>query len=208
MPTASPLITLGPMEPARLLSPLDRRPVLADLALAGALALLAIVTGLALVAPDATVRPPAAPVLVLWAIALAAPLALRRRFPLSVLVVTTLHFPFYWASGQVNEIASWIVLGTAVYSAAAYGRRPAATVVASVCLALIATVTVLAFGLMLRAGAAQAVAAVLFNTMPFLVAWPLGDLTRRLRRTRETLEERNRQLAEEREANARQAVLS
>ena len=71
-----------------------------------ALAALAAITGMALVTPRAQVAPPSTAVIVAWAVALAAPLVLRRRWPLLVLAVTTLHFTHYWAVGQVNEIAS------------------------------------------------------------------------------------------------------
>ena len=108
------------MNLGRILAALRRHPLVADLTLAVALAALAAVTGLALVAPRAQVEPPSTPVMVAWAVALAAPLVLRRRWPLAVLAVTTLHFTRYWAVGQLNEIASWVILGLAVYSAAAY----------------------------------------------------------------------------------------
>ncbi|HKQ02607.1 MAG TPA: sensor histidine kinase, partial [Actinomycetes bacterium] len=45
------------------------------------------------------------------------------------------------------------------------------------------------------------------DALPFLLAWPLGTMMRRLREYRAALEERNRQLDHEREANARRAVL-
>jgi hypothetical protein len=47
----------------------------------------------------------------------------------------------------------------------------------------------------------------MFDALPFLLAWPLGAMMRRLREYRVTLEERNRQLDQEREVNARRAVL-
>ena len=106
------------MDLGRIVAALRRHPLLADVTLAAALAALAAVTGMALVAPRAQVGPPSTPVIVAWALALAAPLVLRRRWPLVVLAVTTLQFTRYWAVGQVNEIASWVILGVAVYSAA------------------------------------------------------------------------------------------
>ena len=111
------------MNAARLLAALRGRALLADVVLAAALAALAAVTGVALVAPAAQAPPPT-PTIVLWAVALAAPLVLRRLIPLVVLAVTTIHFTRYWAVGQLNEIASWLVLGVAVYSAAAYAAGP------------------------------------------------------------------------------------
>jgi hypothetical protein len=62
------------MNLGRILAALRRHPLVADLTLAVALAALAAVTGLALVAPRAQVEPPSTPVMVAWAVALAAPL--------------------------------------------------------------------------------------------------------------------------------------
>ena len=73
------------MNLGRILAALRRHPLVADLTLAVALAALAAVTGLALVAPRAQLEPPSTPVMVAWAVALAAPLVLRRRWPLVVL---------------------------------------------------------------------------------------------------------------------------
>ena len=53
----------------------------------------------------------------------------------------------------------------------------------------------------------EVAAIAMFDALPFLLAWPLGAMMRRLREYRVTLEERNRQLDQEREVNARRAVL-
>jgi signal transduction histidine kinase len=50
-------------------------------------------------------------------------------------------------------------------------------------------------------------ATALFDALPFLLGWSLGTMMRTLRETRAALEERNRQLDQEREVNARRAVL-
>jgi signal transduction histidine kinase len=194
------------MNSAGILAVLRRRALLADVALAAALAGLAVVTALVLVGPRARVEPPAPPVIVAWAVALAAPLILRRRWPLAVLAVTTAHFPFYWAVGQVNEIASWLVLGVAIYSAAAYGERRRARWVCGACLLWVAGIEVLT-SLRRGVGLVELLVFVLLDALPFLLGWPLGVLTRRLREYRAALEERNRQLDQEREVNARRAVL-
>jgi signal transduction histidine kinase len=194
------------MNAARILAALRGHALLVDVALAAALAGLAAVTGVALVAPRAQVEPPSTPTIVWWAVALAAPLVLRRRWPLAVLAVTTVHFPLYWAVGQVNEIASWLVLGMAVYSAGAYGHPRRARWVAGACLLWIVGTGELPG---LRAGVRliESAAVALFDALPFLLGWPLGVMTRRLREYRAVLEERNRQLDQQREANARRAVL-
>ena len=195
------------MNLGRMIAALRRQPLLADVTLAVALAALAAITGVALVAPRAQVAPPSTPVIVAWAVALAAPLVLRRRWPLVVLAVTTLHFTRYWAVGQVNEIASWVILGVAVYSAAAYADRRRAPWVCGACL-----LWLIGSGVVLSAragpiGAVEVAAIAMFDALPFLLAWPLGAMMRRLREYRVVLEERNRQLDQEREVNARRAVL-
>jgi signal transduction histidine kinase len=201
------LDTLRSMNLGRVVAALRRQPLLADVTLAVALAALAAGTGLALVAPRAQVEPPSTPVIVAWAAALAMPLVLRRRWPLAVLAVTTLHFTRYWAVGQVNEIASWVILGVAVYSTAAYADRRRARWLCGACL-----LWLIGSGVVLSAragpiGAVEVAAIAMFDALPFLLAWPLGTMVRTLRDYRMTLEERNRQLDHEREANARRAVL-
>jgi signal transduction histidine kinase len=193
------------MNPARILAAVSRRTLLADVVLAAALAALAAVTGLVLVAPRAQTPPPT-PAIVVWALALAAPLVLRRRWPLAVLAVTAVSFTRYWAVGQPNEIASWLVLGVAVYSAAAYGSLRRGAWVCGACLLWLVGSGVLPT---LRAGAGtvELAAVALFDSLPFLLGWSLGVMTRRLREYRATLEERNRQLDQQQEANARRAVL-
>jgi signal transduction histidine kinase len=195
------------MDLGRIVAALRRHPLLADVTLAAALAALGAITGLALVAPRAQVQPPPSPVVVAWALALAAPLVLRRRWPLVVLAVTTVHFTRYWAAGQVNEIASWLVLGVAVYSAAAYADRRLAVWVCGACL-----LWLIGSGVVLSAragpiGAAEVAAIAMFDALPFLLAWPLAAMLRRLREYRAALEQRNRQLDQEQEVNARRAVL-
>jgi signal transduction histidine kinase len=194
------------MNLARIVAALRRHALLADVTLAGALAALAAVTGVALVVPRAQVEPPSTPVIIAWAVALAAPLVVRRRYPLLVLVVTTVHFTRYWAVGQVNEIASWLVLGVAIYSAAAYGDRRWARWVSCACLlGLIGSGVVPTVGAGARLVELAAIA--LFDALPFVLGWSLGTMMRTLREYRAALEERNRQLDQEREVNARRAVL-
>jgi len=191
----------------RIIAALRRQPLLADVTLAVALAALAAITGVALVTPRAQMPPPSTAVIAAWAVALAAPLVLRRRWPLLVLAVTTLHFTRYWAVGQVNEIASWVILGVAVYSAAAYADRRRARWMCGACL-----LWLIGSGVVLSAragpiGAVEVAAIAMFDALPFLLAWPLGAMMRRLREYRVVLEDRNRQLDQEREVNARRAVL-
>jgi hypothetical protein len=177
----------------RVRASMQRNPHVADLALTAGVVLVALFTTLALVVPNAVVPPPPTPVIVIWAVLLAAPLALRRRFPVAVVVVTGIHFPLYWAVGQINEIGAWLVLGVAIYSAAVYGRRPLAR---RVIIALACAIAAVSGGILVATGTVtplEAFAIMMFNMVPFAVAWPLGVMTRSLRETRTTLEERNRQ---------------
>jgi signal transduction histidine kinase len=194
------------MNLARIVAALRRHGLLADITLAGALATLAVVTGVVLVVPRAQVEPPSTLLILVWAVALAAPLAARRRYPLLVLAVTAVHFPFYWAVGQVNEIASWLVLGVAVYSAAVYGDRRRAHWAVVTAALLVIGIAVLP-GLVAGGRPVELAAVALFDAMPFVLGWSLGTTMRTLREYRAELEERNRQLDREREANARRAVL-
>jgi signal transduction histidine kinase len=195
------------MDLERLRATLQRNRRAADLALTAAVALVALFTTLVLVVPNSVVPPPPTGVIVAWALLLAAPLVWRRRFPVMVFVVVAIHFPLYWATGQVNEIGAWLALGVAIYSAAVYGRRPLAGRVVGVVAGVLAAVT---GGALVGQGLAtplEAIAVILFNIVPFAVAWPLGVMMRSLRETRAALEERNRQLADERESNARRAII-
>jgi signal transduction histidine kinase len=194
------------MNLGRIVAALRRHPLLADVTLAAGLAALATGTGVALVVPRAQVEPPSTPVILAWAVVLAAPLVVRRRYPLLVLAVTTVHFPFYWAVGQVDEIASWLVLGVAVYSAAAYGHPRRARWVYGACMLWVICVEVLT-SLRVRVSLVELVAFAVFAVLPFLLGWPLGTMMRRLREYRAALEERNRQLDLQREVDARRAVL-
>jgi signal transduction histidine kinase len=178
-----------------------------DVPLAAALAALSALNGIVLVAPSSTFPAPSWPWIVVWAILLAAPLVFRRRYPLTVLLVMALHFPFYWAVGQIHEIASWLALGVAVYSAGAYGNRRRAVWVAAGCLALISVIGAVTAVLFSPLSPAAVVAVTITQSLPFALGWPLGVIVRRLREYRAALEEQNRQLDRQREADARRAVL-
>ena len=196
----------------RLRETVLRHPVLQDVRiqdvlLAGGLALLEVVTILALVVPFAGPRVPTTGVIVGWAVLFMAPLAARRRWPVAVMTVMAVHFFLYWPVGEINEIGAWVALGIAVYSAAAHGRQPLAR------WSFIVTVTVVG-GAALFAGTregpfapSRTIASVLFVWLPFALGWSLGTMTRRLREYRSVLQVRNAELAAERDARSRQAVL-
>jgi signal transduction histidine kinase len=175
-----------------------------DLALVVALVAIGTLTGVVLVVPQLP-QAPGNLTIFAWAVLLAAPLFWRRRFPIAVLTVTLFQLPFYWGFGRENEIAAWMALGIAVYSASAYGRRPLAGRVCA--LLLIGLVTLVVLTSPQPASGAEIAAGALFLAVPFLLAWPMGSIVRSLRSTRSELELRNAQLAREREASATRAVL-
>jgi signal transduction histidine kinase len=199
---------------ARLRRGLLDRPARADVLIVVALVALAVASQLTLVVPAAAptrfVPPP--PLLVAWAVAFTGPLLLRRRFPCTVLAVTAVHFVFYWPVGMLDEIASWLVLAVAVFSAAAYGRLPRAAWCAGACLAAMLGLGFLALALApgsgtARFGASGLAVATVLNALPYLLGWTLGTMTRRLRESRSALAERTRELEDERRRSAERAVL-
>jgi signal transduction histidine kinase len=202
------------MSIARLRRGLLDQPARADVLIVVALVALAVASQLTLVVPAAAPGRfvPAPPLLVAWAVAFTGPLLLRRRFPCAVLAVTAVHFVFYWPVGMLDEIASWLVLGVAVFSAAAYGRRPRAAWCAGACLAAMIGLGFLALALAPgsgtgRFGASGLVVATVLNALPYLLGWTLGTMTRRLRESRSALRERTRELEEERRRGDERAVL-
>jgi signal transduction histidine kinase len=202
------------MSIARLRRGLLDQPARADVLIVVALVALAVASQLTLVVPAAAPGRfvPAPPLLVAWAVAFTGPLLLRRRFPCAVLAVTAVHFVFYWPVGMLNEIASWLVLGVAVFSAAAYGRLPRAAWCAGACLAAMIGLGFLALALAPgsgtgRFGASGLVVATVLNALPYLLGWTLGTMTRRLRESRSALRERTRELEEERRRGDERAVL-
>jgi signal transduction histidine kinase len=188
---------------------LRRSPVVVDVTLVVALTALAVASDIAVVAPAASSANlvPGATAIAVWAFALTGPLLLRRRFPCAVLVLSAAHFVVYWAVGLAHEVVAWLVVGVAVFSAAAYGaprRARACAAVASVAttVGLLAKVVVAGDGV-----AVQVLVFAANNALPYVLGWSLGLMTRRLREGRAVLEERNRELDRERERNTRRAVL-
>jgi signal transduction histidine kinase len=202
------------MDIARLRRGLLGSPARADVLIVVALIALGVASQLTLVVPAAapTRFVPSPPLLVAWSIAFTGPLLLRRRFPCTVLAVTAVHFVFYWPVGMLNEIASWLVLGVVVFSAAAYGRLPRAAWCAGACTAVMIGLGFLALALAPgsgtgRFGAPGLAVATVLNALPYLLGWTLGTMTRRLRENRTALRERTRELEDERRRSAERAVL-
>ena len=182
-----------------------RSPVVVDVAVVVGLSVLGAVSEIVLVAP-AVPGAPSAPVIVLWAVGLCLPLLVRRRFPCTVMLISAVHVLFFWAMGRPNELMAWLVLGVAAYAVGAYARRRRALwcAVAVVPLVMVFAVSGVVFG---GVGIGLAIVLTVLNAMPYLVGGSLGVMTRRLREYRAELERRNAQLALERQANERRAVL-
>ena len=147
---------------------------------------------------------------VLWTVAVLLPLAFRRRFPLSVLVVHGTAFAIHrWLRVPEVSVTS-MALFIAIYSAGVHGGERRTNVRAIVIAALMGTVIYETFFTdlssvptniqVLRAFALS------LNAVFLLAAWLLGDMVRRNLDYRTTLEERTIQLEHEREINAQRAV--
>jgi signal transduction histidine kinase len=134
------------------------------------------------------------------------PLALRRRFPLSVLLVaTTTYVVYVVVLGPFVELFVTVVaLSAAVYSAAAHSRARLRNAVCAVCLAAIIGVVVLynplGFPLDYR------LLTVLVDVALFCALWSLGAALGAGRRRARELLQRTVELEHEREENARRAV--
>lgn len=152
-----------------------------------------------------------------WAIVAAlvtgATLAGRRRWPLSALVVVTGAYTVSVLTDATEGTFSVIALFVVVYSAGAYGRRPAAHVVRAVGVAVVAGL--IAWSLVdeevyggVDTADRQALRAfvILVNVFYFVAAWVMGDLAASRARREELLEAQAAELAEAHAEIARRAV--
>ncbi len=198
---------------ARLGSSIDRNPAATDGALAILLAAFATLWLWLEWPPD---RLPAAPVVAALGLLLCLPLTWRRRYPFGVLAVVTLAtVPYGLADGAETPWTAipWLL---ALYTAGAYGtarrRNPVRALAIAVFVAYVAVEAALRLWLDDRTESVVRLLLlqvfVLGGNVAFIVAvWWFGDATR-LRWQRDAqLAERTRQLEQERETNARRAVL-
>jgi signal transduction histidine kinase len=162
---------------------------------------------------DAGLYPDPAPLwlIAIYVVLISAPLAVRRRWPEAVAIVLSLVF----AASQILRVPELlfcnITLFAAIYSVGAWGgnRLRARVVRALIVLGMFAWL----FGaLVSRAGSAGAGFAaigliqILTNLLYFGAAWFFGDRAWRDARARASLENRTRELAEQRELNSHRAV--
>ncbi|MEA2973249.1 MAG: hypothetical protein QOG82_1707 [Actinomycetota bacterium] len=186
----------------------------AALALAVAAAAIVAVTAISDVTRehDPSAHLPGTVAVVLAMLAIALPLAWRRRFPLTVDVVVT---GAYLVSQMVIEVpgGSITVLATslAIYAAAAHGRGRFRTLVLAICLAGVLAEQVRQLFFVPASADIRPLLQIIFlayNGGLLALPWVAGAAIRSLRESQGELAERAAELHREREENARQAVFA
>jgi signal transduction histidine kinase len=134
------------------------------------------------------------------------PLALRRRFPLSMLLLgTTTYLVYAVALGPAIELfVTVIALSLAVYSAAAHSRARLRNAVCAV--SLLGIIGLVVFDNPLGSPLEFRLLQVLSNVALFCALWSLGAALGAGRRRARELLQRTVELEREREQNARRAV--
>ncbi|MEO7837653.1 MAG: sensor histidine kinase [Acidimicrobiales bacterium] len=198
----------------RALGAVRRHPLTADSALACVFGIAALVSAASLVqyldAANPGFEPPNTTAIVLSMLLITAPLALRRRFPLTTAVAAVGGFLLAREVLNVEEMSITVLAGSfALYSAAAHGNPRWRTPVLALCVSLIAGDVALKiyFGAPEVRGQALTQGFTLFYNIVLLAfPWALGAAVRTLRRQRAELAQRAGELEREREQNARRAV--
>lgn len=147
------------------------------------------------------------------AVVTGAALAGRRRWPIGVLVAVTTAYTVSVLADATEGTFSVIALFVAIYSAGAYGRRPAAHVARALSVAVVAGL--IAWSMVddqlydgVEDGDRQALRAflILVNVFYFVAAWVMGDLAASRARRQELLTAQATDLAEAHAEIARRAV--
>jgi signal transduction histidine kinase len=159
---------------------------------------------------------------VLWVALIALPLAARRRFPEAVAVVIALVFGVFASLGVADALFSSICLYVAIYSVGAWSHNR--TLARWIRLSIIAGMFIWLFWSLLQQAnqataipelsregffspyAAYGLLQVLINLVYFWAAYYFGDAAWQAARRANALEERTRELADERERTSNQAV--
>jgi signal transduction histidine kinase len=169
-------------------------------------------------------NPPSRVEEILWAIAVGLPLCLRRRYPLVVLVACSIAFIGLQARFVSESALSSICLFTALYTAGAWGRNRRITSAVRI-IVIVVMFCWLAYAISSTAWADSEVdssegdgpipsqtAAVIYmtaiNVLYFGAAWAFGNAGWAQAKQRAELAERNRELQQERDENARRAVIA
>lgn len=159
-----------------------------------------------------------------WALAMALPLCLRRRYPLPVLVACSIAFIGMQSRFVGESTMSSISLFIALYTAGAWGRDRRITSAVRI-VVIVVMFSWLAYAISatswseanhpdssddgpIPAGTASAIYATAINVLYFAAAWVFGNASWAQTRQRAELADRNRELQQERDANARRAVIA
>ncbi len=163
---------------------------------------------------------------VLWSLAVALPLCLRRRYPVAVLLVVSVAFIGMQSRAVVEGTMSSIALFSALYTAGAWGRERRITTVARIIVvvamfcwlfyAISATLWAESEGVFddgphggpIPPEIAAVLYTTLFNLLFFAAAYYFGDASWKRARQEEQLQQRTLELARERDESARRAVLA
>jgi len=160
---------------------------------------------------------------ILWSLAVAAPLCLRRRAPVAVLLITSTAFIGMQSRAVIEGTVSSIALFSALYTTGAWARdRRIGT--AARTLVVIVMFCWLAYAISATAAAgaqpgdtgagplppalAQILYVTLVNVLFFVGAWYFGDAAFSRARQQDQLHRRTVELARERDESARRAVLA
>jgi signal transduction histidine kinase len=162
---------------------------------------------------------PSHPEEVAWALAVSLPLTVRRRSPVSVLILISIAFIGLQARFVPESFLSSICLFVAVYTAGAWGRDRRITDAARL-LVIIAMFAWLAYSVstvayndtseqhgILPEATASAIYVTLVNILYFGAAWIFGSQSWSRARQQHELAQRTEELKRERDERAKQAVI-
>ncbi len=159
---------------------------------------------------------------VAWSIGIALPLAARRRFPLAVLITVSALFIGLQARGVPEQQLSSVTLFLALFTAGAWGRDRQVTRVVRIGVVVVMFAW-LAYALSATAWSqanyphargplppitAQMIYVTAINVLYFAAAVVFGTMAWNQARQAALLEQRNAELAVERDANAERAVVA
>jgi signal transduction histidine kinase len=198
----------------RALGTVRRHPLAADAALACAFAIAALVSAASLFQYLDSAVPgferPTTTATVVSMLLITAPLALRRRFPLTTAMTAVGAFLLARIVLNVEEGSITVLAGSfALYSAAVHGHPRWRTPVLTLSVTLIAgeVVREIYFGAPeVRGKTLTQAFALFYNVVLVALPWVLGATVRALRQRQAELSRRAAELEREREENARRAV--